>query len=352
MAALEEAATPINGVTCVVPAFNAASTIDACLASLLAQRTDIELEVIVVDDGSEDGTAALVQRWQARFAQLKMSLRVIRQPSNGGAARARNAGIEQASYDWILTCDADDTSRPNRVEALPRAAERTSDARNTLFGSRFSRNPPNATERYATWANALPSERLFLERFRECTLIQPTWFFHRDLWRNAGRYDDDGETCDDLRFFLRHVGRGGLLHRVEEDLVVYALSEGLSSITHRKDLVKCRVAAFSTQILDGPWRGRKIHVWGAGRDGRCFLNELALIGRADAVEALYDVDEAKIGRYHNGATGLSMPVRHVDEIRTPFVVCVSMRNPELVSFVRAAAQRLGAAEGADYFHFN
>ena len=123
-------------------------------------------------------------------------------------------------------------------------------------------------------------------------------------------------------------------------------------MTHRKALVRCRVAAFSQQILDGPWRGRKIHVWGAGRDGRCFLNELALLGRANAVEALYDVDAAKLGTYHNGATGLSMPVRHVDEIRAPFVVCVSMRNPQLVAYVQAAAKRLGAIEGTDYLHFN
>ena len=140
--------------------------------------------------------------------------------------------------------------------------------------------------------------------------------------------------------------------RVEADLVVYTLSEGLSSMTHRKELVKCRVAAFASQILDGMWKGRRIHVWGAGRDGRCFLNELALLGRASTVEALYDVDAAKIGRYHNGATGLSRPVRHVDQIQMPFVVCVSMRNPELVSFVRAAAKKLGAIEGPDYYHFN
>ena len=127
--------------------------------------------------------------------------------------------------------------------------------------------------------------------------------------------------------------------------MVYTLSEGLSSMTHRKDLVKCRVAAFANQILDGPWLNKRIHVWGAGRDGRCFLNELALLGRASTVAALYDVDDAKLGTYHNGATGLSMPVLHIDQIRAPFVVCVSMRNPELVSFVRAAAERLGAAVG-------
>ena len=348
MAALAAAAT-INGVTCVVPAYNASNTIDACLASLLAQRTGLPIEVIVVDDGSGDDTSVKARQWQKRFARLQMSLRVIQQ-KNGGAARARNVGIEAAQYDWIVTCDADDTSRINRVEALRRAASIHSDAKNTLFGSRFSRDPPHATERYAEWANTLTPERLVLERFRECTLVQPTWFFHKDVWLRAGRYD--GECCDDLRLFLRHVGRGGLLHRVEEDLVVYTMSEGLSSVTHRRELVKCRVAAFANQILEGDWKGRNIHIWGAGRDGRCFLNELAVLGRASTVAALYDIDQAKLGTYHNGATGLSMPVLHIDQIQTPFVVCVSMRNPQLVSFVRAAAERLGAIEGTDYFHFN
>ena len=173
MAALA-AATTIKGVTCVVPAFNASQTIDACLASLLAQRTDIPIEVIVVDDGSSDDTSVKARQWQDRFARLQRSLRVITLPRNGGAARARNAGIEQASYDWIVPCDADDTSRPQRVAALRRAAETQPDAKNTLFGSKFVRHPPNATARYAEWANSLSSERLFLERFRECTLVQPT----------------------------------------------------------------------------------------------------------------------------------------------------------------------------------
>ena len=146
MAALELAT--VNGVTCVVPAFNASQTIDACLASLRAQRTDLPIEVVVVDDGSSDDTSAKARQWQARFAQLHMSLRVIQQ-ANGGAARARNAGIEAAQYDWILTCDADDTSRFNRVEALRRAASTNRDAKNTLFGSRFSRYPPHATARYS-----------------------------------------------------------------------------------------------------------------------------------------------------------------------------------------------------------
>ena len=87
------------------------------------------------------------------------------------------------------------------------------------YGSRFARDPPDATARYAAWANALPANRLALERFREVTLVQPTWFYHKDVWRRAGGFD--GATCDDLRFFLRHCARGGLLRRVDESLVTY-----------------------------------------------------------------------------------------------------------------------------------
>ena len=92
MAGLAEATT-VAGVTCVVPAFNASQTIDACLASLLAQRTDIPIEVIVVDDGSGDDTSVKARQWQARFARLHMSLRVITLPSNGGAAKHERARL-------------------------------------------------------------------------------------------------------------------------------------------------------------------------------------------------------------------------------------------------------------------
>ena len=149
----------VAGVTCVVPAFNAALTIDAALGSLLAQRTDLALEVIVVDDGSSDGTAARAQQWQRRFEDQGRSLRVVTQ-QNGGAARARNAGIAAATYDWILTQDADDTSNATRVEAMCRAADARPNARTTLFGSQFTRCPADSTTRYAAWANTLSAERL------------------------------------------------------------------------------------------------------------------------------------------------------------------------------------------------
>ena len=346
-----EEADPIAGVSVVMPAYNAANYIAEALESIIAQDTRTPLETIVVDDGSTDGTLAIVDGLAAKFAAAARPLRVLRLASNGGAAAARNAGVAAATHDWICCADADDVARPRRVAALVAAARGAADRRRTLFGSRFAREPADATARYATWANELPQDRLKLECFREVTLLQPTWFFCKELWEAAGRYD--GDTCDDLRFFLRHVTRGGSLRRVDEDLVVYRhVSGSLSFTTSRAELVRQRVDFFARSVLDGAWADKRVRVWGAGRDGRAFFNELARRGYGGRVAALHDVDAAKLGTYHNGATGASVAVLPVDAIAPPFVVCVAPRDPAFLAKVRAVAGRLGAIEGADYWHFN
>ena len=96
-------------VSVIVPAYNAASTIEATLASVLAQSyTDIE--IIVVDDGSTDGTGAILDDLVAREPRI----RVLHQP-NAGVARARNAALAVATGEWIATIDADDIWHPDKI---------------------------------------------------------------------------------------------------------------------------------------------------------------------------------------------------------------------------------------------
>lgn len=101
--------TPI--VSIVIPAYNCASTVRQTIESCLAQTLK-DVEIIVVDDGSKDGTAAVL-------AEFGESVRVIRQP-NRGLAAARNAGLVQARGEFVAWLDADDVADPRRMEIQSR----------------------------------------------------------------------------------------------------------------------------------------------------------------------------------------------------------------------------------------
>jgi len=90
----------------VVPAFNAAAYIDDCLDSILAQRGAFRLEVICVDDGSVDDTAAR--------AGAHPGVHVLRQ-ANAGPSAARNRGIAAASGEFIAFLDSDDLWPADRL---------------------------------------------------------------------------------------------------------------------------------------------------------------------------------------------------------------------------------------------
>ena len=94
-------------VSVIIPAYRAASTIGRTLDSLLAQ-TQPAHEILVIDDGSPDDLAAALSPYGER-------VKLFRQP-NGGAASARNRGIELATGEWIAFVDADDYWERHKLE--------------------------------------------------------------------------------------------------------------------------------------------------------------------------------------------------------------------------------------------
>ena len=96
-------------VSVVIPAFNASDTILEALESV-SQQTYRNLEIVVVDDGSTDGTSALVQHYQKRDARV----RLIQKP-NAGVASARNAGIRSSLGAFVAFIDADDLWHPTKI---------------------------------------------------------------------------------------------------------------------------------------------------------------------------------------------------------------------------------------------
>lgn len=103
-----------NKITVIVPVYKAEKYIEACVCSILAQ-TFTDFELILVDDGSPDQTGAICDK----LAKTDSRIRVIHK-ENGGAATARNAGLDAATGDFIAFVDGDDLIHPQYLEFLLR----------------------------------------------------------------------------------------------------------------------------------------------------------------------------------------------------------------------------------------
>lgn len=95
-----------------MPVYNAAPYLDQCLQSVSSQ-TYRHLEIIVVDDGSTDGSSAMCDQWAERDSRV----RVIHQP-NGGHSAARNAALDQIKGELVAMVDSDDVLAPEFLEVL------------------------------------------------------------------------------------------------------------------------------------------------------------------------------------------------------------------------------------------
>src|SRR3954453_10527365 len=96
-------------VSVIIPAYNAGATVERTISSVLNQ-TYSSIEVLVVDDGSTDNTAVLVQR----MADADPRIKLLQKP-NGGVALARNFGIAHAAGEFIAPLDADDLWHPEKI---------------------------------------------------------------------------------------------------------------------------------------------------------------------------------------------------------------------------------------------
>jgi CDP-glycerol glycerophosphotransferase len=113
-------APPDPTITIVLIAYNDARNLPAAAESALAQ-TFSDIEVVIVDDGSDDGTGEVAERFAAGDERVRVVHLAV---NSGGCSAPRNAGIDTARGEWIMFLDSDDLYEPGACEALVGAARR------------------------------------------------------------------------------------------------------------------------------------------------------------------------------------------------------------------------------------
>lgn len=197
-------------ITVVIPAFNAERFLSEAIESVLCQSYD-HLELIVVDDGSTDGTAAVAGRYGS-------ALRLVRQ-SNSGVSRARNHGITLAIGDFVAFLDADDVWMPTKLGAQIAYLQHLPDVGYVYSGYRVADEElrPIGETVYAPPHTALRNT-LLLEA--PGIWVSSTCLFRRALLSEIGGFDERLSTSADTDLALRAAQRSAV-RGVPEALALY-----------------------------------------------------------------------------------------------------------------------------------
>lgn len=216
----------------------------------------------------------------------------------------------------------------------------------TIYYIIYRRFPEGSTWHYSDWANHLNEKELYLQQYREVTIIQPTWFMKKEIFDGVGGYIED--VGEDINFFHSHLDLGGELYVIDEMLLLYRYhNESVSKRISRRELLRIRLKALERRVLN---KWSSFSIWGAGRDGKNFVNDLS-VENQKKVKCFGDVDKKKINKYYvNNYNGLKIPIVHYSKLTSPFICCVALNRTE-GEFERNV-KSLGYIEGVDYYHFN
>lgn len=205
-------------VSILIPAYNQERFIAQAVDSALKQ-THRELEVIVIDDGSTDGTTAVVDTFNDQ------RLRCIRQ-KNGGPSTALNTGIRASSGAFLAILGGDDLCFPQRIEAQLRALEEKKlDAvfcKPTLIDKDGATLPENVESVfYDVPVISDPSahfRKLFYDRNYFCA---PSKCFRRDVIDRIGLFHEGLVQLQDYDYIIRMTGSGMNILILDEPLIAY-----------------------------------------------------------------------------------------------------------------------------------
>lgn len=230
-------------ISVVIPTYNRGKILERSIRSVLAQ-TYRELELLIVDDGSDDNTPEIAE------GTGDSRVRYIRLPKNGGVSRARNEGAKQAKGPLLAFQDSDDCWRPDKLkrqmeywQAHPEYSLLCCDYLYHMPDGQALRVPAD------TIGGKLEGE-LFPSLLLRNSIGTPTMLLRRESFLESGGFDTELKSLEDWEFVLR-FSREHQIGYVSEILVdAYLSAGGVSSNTGAYYESRCRmIAGYKEELL-------------------------------------------------------------------------------------------------------
>lgn len=207
-------------VSAAIPVYNNEAYIEDAVKSVLAQ-TLLPTEIIVVDDGSTDGTAAALKSYRDRIKYVYQT--------NRGEPAARNRGIQEASSEYIAFLDGDDLWHPNKLELQMEYLRKHPDCglAYTDMSTFDERGIIDASVKERLRV-ALPSGRIFDELFMRALFGSGSVVFRKDCVDKVGYFDEALLVGSDYEMWLR-ISRHFDVGAVDQPLLMYRYHAAMST---------------------------------------------------------------------------------------------------------------------------
>ncbi|MET0085266.1 MAG: glycosyltransferase family A protein [Sedimenticola sp.] len=232
-------------ISVIIPTHNRADLLERALKSVQGQTLP-PLEVIVVDDGSEDHTREMVSE---KFPRV----RYLHQP-NRGVSSARNLGISEARGDWIALLDSDDewlpsklASQKTRLESQPGHHICHTEEIWIRNGKRVNQMKKHTKQGGAIFQHCLPL----------CVISPSSVLIHKSVFREVGLFDESLPACEDYDLWLRICARYPVTYVEQPQIVKYGGHE--DQLSHRHwGMDRFRLHALEKIITSGDIEGEDL----------------------------------------------------------------------------------------------
>ena len=224
-----------RSVTAIIATYNRARYIEQAIDSILAQQQPVA-QLIVVDDGSVDDTAARIERYGSRITYLRKA--------NGGKSSAINLGLGQARGEWIWIFDDDDLALPNATRTLLDALDASRSADLAFGGKVIAREGSDGqlVGHRELVPTAEPGDGLLLEVLQGFPFLLQAMLIRRRCFDRVGKLDERYLRGQDYELIIRLV-RTFQATRVLEPVLLWRDHEGergpanLKHAAHERDMV-------------------------------------------------------------------------------------------------------------------